>query len=198
MNEPNANPGAGTYEIDRKVGEGPNFSMRTKDGLPKKDVTPAGTDYDPNFNLTREQQTAIGIGTAQRKPLNDPNANPAPGDYDYNQDAIRTTAPNRRFGTANRMAPNKKAEVPGAGQYEIETEFENNLRKGKGKTLAGRLKRPHSSYVPGPSAYNPSKEQTKKKAPQFSIGKAQRNRRDKEADGKPGPGQYDTNVDGIK
>ena len=198
LNDPNVNPGAGTYEIDRIVGDGPEFTMRMKtDGL-KKDQTPAGTDYNPNINTYSVKQNAphIGIGTSVRPPLNAPNANPAPGDYEYDQDAIRNSASSWKFGTQNRMGPVDKMGIDiGPGNYDHETEIDQGLRKNKGKTMEGKNIKDHKEAVPGVGTYEPEVNPIKNKAPLYSMPRDAKLKDEKYLIQNPGPGQYDPSIE---
>ena len=192
-------PGAGAYENDRRVGEGPKYSMALKLNDPKGLHVPGAGTYNPSHNNNSVKETAprYGIGTQKRPDLHNTDKNPGPADYNQDQNAIKHSPPKRRFGTEKRMGPNlEKLNPPGAGQYDYETELEQGLRKNKGKTLGAKRKDPRDWKVPGPGTYEQGMDPLRLSHPKYSIPKDSRVKVNKEKMAKPGPGTYDPNVAG--
>lgn len=195
LNDDLRTPGPGTYENDRRIGEGPEYGMRLKNSMEKPNMNPGPGGYDPNIDAysVKRTVTAMGIGTAKRDEIYHVGINPGPGAYEQNQDPIKTAAPNRRFGTDNKLKvkPTTALETPGPGNYEAEGTFEYNTRKGKGNSMVPKRQRPSSAgAVPGPGAYNEHKQFTNPNAPNYSIGNDARVKQDKERVLVPGPGAY--------
>lgn len=77
-------PGPGSYEEPRKVGSGPEYTMRLKPDDNKPNQNPAPTDYNPevNFYSVKERPVGVKIGKELRPGLHNTNDTPGAGTYE--------------------------------------------------------------------------------------------------------------------
>jgi len=119
MYEEKNTPGPGAYTHNPKVGEGPKYIMnpRRDDGLVSVEgkLIPGPGAYNPSVNLTKHNNSSVGIGSGNRTEINPTKANPGPGQYDTRG---RIGGPKYGFGTGVRKEESRSV-APGPGQYTL-------------------------------------------------------------------------------
>lgn len=123
LNDPNASPGPGSYNIPSKMIEGPKcvITSRKEDPASKLDRSlPGPGQYTPSINYIRERAPAFGIGSGNRSDLYKTGQAPGPGHYNLRG---RSEGPKWGFGTSRRNPLYKTDTSPGPGAYNIPPKF---------------------------------------------------------------------------
>lgn len=119
----NISPGAGTYQIPSKVGEGSKFVMGAKlnneeNAHVKKNPGPGQYDLQNKDNSNMHSPKKFSMGSSQRGPLAAKSIAPGPGNYGTSF-IDKQQSPRFGFGSGSRSDMSKKGSgnVPGPGAY---------------------------------------------------------------------------------
>lgn len=151
------------------MGDGaPNYSMkgRRKDVrvLPGKDA-PCPGNYNPTFSHSRKSAPKYGFArTNKNKIANIYGETPGPNVYSPANKFVKSQSAAWGMGSGSRPALSQVLSNPGPGQYSPER------GPGKAHSFTGKA-RLHVKKSPGPGEYSPIANNTKKRAPGYSMGR---------------------------
>lgn len=162
-------PGAGTYELGTKVGEGPQFIMGAKCGVSA--IEKSGNQPGPGA-YTPADRTYDGVqysmGTKTQPP---------------------TTILIKADGTHEQLS-NPKKFAPGPGAYNAKPVYPR-VHTGARIGTEGRKGMANNNNVPGPNTYRErSKDTVLRQAPSFGFGSSKRPQSQYTRMNNPGPGSY--------
>lgn len=123
----------------------------------------------------RDTIPSMKFGTGSRSALGvtkEVQGKPGPGQHSPEPQKVQTAAPRYRFGTGKRGSESMSTlKTPGPGDYMAKTFTGFDLpRYSMGKTIEWEPRRKEQKHKPGPGAYSPSNDPTKKKEAAWKIG----------------------------
>ena len=169
-------PGPGAYSpSDKTLGNAPKYTMKGRHEQTEK----------PNAAPYRALPSSVGegpkISMSSRHKVRDVENTPGPN---YVPPPLGADAQKTSMSYRHGESRDSRYDNPGPGAYNIQSKFANDAQK---STLHGRTGTDRVNDSPGPAAYTPNIDATKKKAPSVSMHVRPQ---DRATDVTPGPSDY--------
>ena len=173
-------PGPGAYGFHSTVGDAPKYTIKGRHNLASK----------PNDAPYRGLPSTLGdapkYSLSSRHKVKDVENTPGPN---YVPPPLGADAQKSSMSYRHGETRDSRYDNPGPGAYNIQPKFANDAQK---STLHGRTGVEHTNDSPGPAAYLPNLDATKKRAPAVAM---HMRPQDRAVDVTPGPSDYEISRD---